>query len=108
MIELYLKRFMNIILGISIAMMIVAKLFKINNSYFIKTALILFTLSLFLMGIWTILGTIYRWKSFKKAYKRIDFERLFGGFGSIIYVIIGISTCITSIFLFYHIILKIN
>ncbi len=108
MIELYLKRFINIILGISIAMMIVAKLFKINNSYFIKTALILFSLSLFLMGIWTILGTIYRWKSFKKAYKRIDFERLFGGVGSIVYVILGAASCLASIFIFYRIIFKIN
>ena len=107
MIELYLKRFINIILGISIAMMIVAKLFKINNSYFIKTALILFSLSLFLMGIWTILGTIYRWQSFK-AYKRIDLERLFGGFGSIIYVVLGAASCLVSIFILYRIIFKIN
>ena len=107
MTELYIKRLMNISLTVSVVLLIIGKLFKINHSSFIKTTLILFSLSLFLMGIWTILGTIYRWQSFK-AYKRIDLERLFGGFGSIIYVVLGAASCLVSIFILYRIIFKIN
>ena len=108
MIELYIKRLLNISISISTAIMVIAKLFKITNSYFVKTGMFLFVISLFLLGIWSVLGTIYRWKSFKKAYKSIDLEKIFGGFGSIIYVILGLASCMASIFLLYRIIFKIN
>jgi hypothetical protein len=108
MLELYLNRIQKVSIFTSIILLTIAKLFSIKNAYFIKTSLFLFSIALFAMGLWGILGTIYRWKSFKKGFKSIDFERYFGGIGSIIYVIIGILCCLVSIAIFILTVLKTN
>jgi purine-cytosine permease-like protein len=57
----------------------------------------------FFGGLYVVLGTIYRWKSFKKGYKRIDLEAIFGtSIGRLLYVLLGISLCILAIILFFN------
>ena len=104
-LEFYIYRLIPITLVLAFVLGVTVWLFQIKNILFIKTALITFLLSTLLMGIWTFLGTIYRWKTFKQAYKRIDLERYLGGFGSIIYVIIGL---LLSIFFIYLIVFVLN
>lgn len=104
-LEFYIYRLIPITLVLAFVLGVTIWLFQIKNILFIKTALIIFLLSTLLMGIWTFLGTIYRWKTFKQAYKRIDLERYLGGFGSIIYVIIGL---LLSIFFMYLIVFILN
>jgi hypothetical protein len=108
MFELYLNRMMRVSVFTSISLLTIAKLFSIRNLYFIKTGLYLFAIALFAMGLWAIFGTIYRWKSFKKAYRSINLESYFGGIGSNLYVILGIVCCLASILLFIMTALKNN
>ncbi len=108
MMEKRLNQFTNLSLSSSIVLMIVLSLFKVQNVFLGKLTILLFSFSLFSLSLWTILGTIYRWKSFRKAYKRIDFERYFGGFGSFIYLTFGILGCIASVFIIIYTLFKIN
>jgi purine-cytosine permease-like protein len=57
----------------------------------------------FFAGLYGILGTIHRWKSFKNGYKRIDLEAIFGTtIGRLLYVLLGIFLCILAIILIFN------
>ena len=101
MLDIYINRTYKIGLILSILMMIIVKLFRIKDILTVKLSLYLFSISIFFLGIWVILGVIYQWKSFKKSYKRIDFEKYLGGFGNIIYLLLGTLICMCAIFLLY-------
>lgn len=94
---------MQIGLFISVLWIGVIRLFHIKNVIAIKTELILFFLDVILLSSWMIFGTIFRWKTFKKAYKSLDLEQYLGGIGSIIYVVLGITISLVMIYLVIHI-----
>ena len=101
-IEKYLFRAMNTSVLLVCLSIISAKILKLPLSHwFAKMTIIICALSLFFMGLWLILGTVYRWRTFKNAYKRIDLERVFGVFGSFLYVFIGFLCFIASILILY-------
>jgi hypothetical protein len=98
LLEYWVYKFVQIVSPIAILCVLSIRLFHIKNILLVKTGFIIFAFDLFILGLWTLLGTIYRWKTFKRAYKRIDLERYFGGIGSIIYVILGVFICFFAIF----------
>ena len=104
LIELLVYKSMQITLITSCFLIILIWLCSIKNVFFIKTSCIIFFFSMALLGLWLGLGTIYRWQTFKKAYKNIDLERYLGGFGSLIYVVLGFITFAIGIYMIFHII----
>lgn len=62
--------------------------------------LFLFLLLLFTYGLFMIFGAMRNWRSFLNSYKSIDLIKLFGDFGRILYVILGLIICCVAIFLF--------
>jgi hypothetical protein len=60
-----------------------------------------FFLSVFCIGLWGILGVIFRWETFNVSYKRIDFERYLGGIGSLIYIMLGFGAVVASFVCLY-------
>ncbi len=95
---------MRIGIFISVITLGMIRLFDIKSIIVIKTGLIVFLLGVIPSCVWMVFGTIYRWKTFKKAYKRLDLERYLGGIGSIIYVVLGITISLVMIYLVIHII----
>jgi hypothetical protein len=81
---------------------------KYDNKYLVIIALLCFSISVFSIGLWAVLGTIYRWKTFTKSYKRIDFEKYLGGIGSLIYIFIGVGAISVSLFFLYLVLYKIQ
>ena len=103
-LESFIHRFIEIFSILLIFFGIIIWLFDIHNVLIKKIVFIAFAIDAFLLGIWMSLGTIYRWKTFKTAYKSLDLERHLGGLGSIIYVILGFLICIGVIFMIIYII----
>ena len=102
-IESFIYTSMKIGLFISICMLGMIRLFHIKNVVVIKTGLIAFILDVILLSAWMVLGTIFRWKSFTMASKRLDLERHLGGIGSIIYVVFGIFCSLVMVYLLFHV-----
>jgi hypothetical protein len=104
MLEKYLHKSQFFITILLTVLVITAKVLGLPRShYFVKLTVIVFAILLFLLGLWSSLGTIYRWKTFKRSYKRVDLERIFGGFGSILYVLIGISAIAVAGFMLFKV-----
>jgi hypothetical protein len=61
-----------------------------------KLILFIFCVLLFLYGIYIFLGALRNWKSFIKKYKKIDLIEIFGDFGRVLYMIIGVFISIIS------------
>jgi hypothetical protein len=59
----------------------------------------MFLIFLFIYGIYMILGAMRNWKSFLNAYKRIDLIKVFGEFGRVLYMILGLIVCVVAVFL---------
>lgn len=98
LLEYWVYKFVQIISPIAVLCILSLRLFHIKNILLVKIGFIVLAIDVFILGLWVFLGTIYRWKTFKRAYKRIDLERYFGGIGSIIYVILGVFICCFAIF----------
>jgi hypothetical protein len=95
--EKKLNQFIKIGFSISFVMIIVLSLFKFQSVFLVKLNFLFFAFSLFSLGLWTILGTIYTWESFKKGHKKVDFEKQFGKIGSFIYISLGLLVCSISV-----------
>ena len=104
LLESLIHKYLQIISTILVFFWLIIWLFDIHNILIIKIGLGVFAIDVFLMGAWMSLGTIYRWKTFKLAHKRLDLERYLGGLGSIIYVIFGFLVCIGVVFMIFYII----
>jgi hypothetical protein len=92
--------------GISIAMLLilawVLKFTITKPIYFGKILFVVLGFCSFLIGIWFVLGSIYRWKSFTKAPKRgINLDSVFGGFANVLYVVFGVCMLLLSAFSLY-------
>ncbi len=62
-----------------------------------KTLMILGMGCIGLFGIYMILASIRNWSSFRNVSKRIDLIEIFGEFGRILYIILGLWVLIFSI-----------
>jgi len=62
-----------------------------------KTLIILGIGCVGLFGIYLILASIRNWSSFRNVSKRIDLIEIFGEFGRILYIIIGLGVLLLSI-----------
>jgi hypothetical protein len=60
----------------------------------------LFLIGFFIYGLFMILGAMRNWRSFLLAYKRIDLIKVFGDFGRVLYVILGLAICTIAVLLF--------
>jgi hypothetical protein len=70
----------------------------------IKDALaFIFLLGLFVYGIFMVLGAMRNGRSFLFAYKTIDLIKIFGDFGRVLYVVLGLVVCTISVLLFLKI-----
>jgi hypothetical protein len=103
-IELLVYKSMQIAVYASCFFVFLTWLCSIKNVIFIKIVATTFFLSMAPLGLWLALGTIYRWQTFKKTYKRFDLERSLGGLGSIIYVVFGFIIFIFSFYITFRII----
>lgn len=62
----------------------------------------LFLAVLFIYGVWLVYDAWSNNLKFINSYKRIDFIKLFGDFGRILYILFGIIVCGVAVFLFYR------
>lgn len=64
----------------------------------------LFIVVLFIYGIYFIISTVQNSQSFRRVYREVDFIKLFGNFGKILNILIGILCIVMSIIVFviYH------
>jgi hypothetical protein len=93
---------MRISMVLALILMLILTLMGLSRTHwFTKTAIGLIAVFIFLVGLWTILGSIYRWRTFKKAYRSIDFELFWGGLGSFLYVFLGLLAIGVAGFIFY-------
>ena len=74
---------------------------KFDNKCLVIILFLCFSLSVLSIGLWSIFGTLYNWKTFTKSYKRIDFEKYLGSIGKLIYIIIGVGAIIASFVFLY-------
>ena len=89
------------VIGIFI-LFILVKIFGVEVNGFKKLGIFYIAFYAFIGGLWTILGVVYQWKSFKKSLKHSNFESLFGTVvGRILYLLLGILVCVLAIIIFY-------
>lgn len=60
----------------------------------------LLLIGFFVYGMFMILGAMRNWRSFLFAYKRIDIIKVFGDFGRVLYVLLGLAICTIAVLLF--------
>lgn len=87
--------------GITLAIYIASKLLEHYASLLNDVNVHLFIAVLFGYGIYFIVAMIQHSQSFQHVYRRIDFIKLFGDFGRILYVLAGILCITISIIVFY-------
>lgn len=63
-----------------------------------KIILILFALLMVVYGLYISLGALRNWNSFNKSYKRIDLVAIFGDFGRVLYIVIGLGIFVMATF----------
>ena len=58
---------------------------------------IIFFSACFLYGAYIAIASMRNWKKFIDSYKTIDLIKVFGDFGRVLYVLIGLMFCILSV-----------
>lgn len=101
-LEKFIYGLMRVGIILSLFMGIIIITCHVKTVFFIKTALIIFTTSMILLGLWMSLGTIFQWESFIKETKIRGSVRDFGRIkGGLVNILFGFLSAVFMLYIIY-------